>query len=777
MGLLKKSLMSASVAVLLAGNVYAGEAYTITTTSLDEAIKQLSEASKMPYIVDGTILQGKQANPISEVETLEEAFKRLLEGTGLEAIIQNDTIVIRRDPSQVSTLEGISISRKVASVPTENTNLYTTKSTNTATKLNLSLRETPQSVAVLTSQKLEDIGATSYQDVLDSVTGITLNRWDERLNSSARGFDLDYYKIDGLPTYSTWNDRDMDLSMYDRIEVVRGANGLTTGYGNPAMSINLVRKRANSKELTGSVSLSGGSWDAYGLSTDISSGINESGSVRGRIVAKHEDGKSFMDRYERENNLFYGVIDADLGDSTYLSGGFSYQKLERDGVRWGGLPAFYSDGTRTNFSRSLTVSEDWTYWNTEEKSVFMDLEQILYNNITLNAKYSYSVIDVDTALLYFAGAVNKSDGSGLQYMDWEAQTQNKQHNFDMHVNVPFELAGLTQEVIAGVSYNIDKTTKYDARYPNGYYTPLANFYNYKLTLPTPSGADVPYTVKPEEIEQKAVYLAGNFSLMEDVKLITGARVSSWKYSSEDVAKETRKFDNELTPYVGLVYDVDQHHSVYASYTSIFNPQNKKNASGNYLDPVIGNNYEVGIKGEYFDGLLSTSLSLFRIKQDNVAQDDPSGALVPGTTTVASIEASGVTSKGFEFDVIGQVTDNFSLDFGIANFKAEDAQGEAYNTKASRTTANLFAKYQINALVFGAGLNYKSKYYTGSGATKITQDAYTLASLMVAYAIDKNMKLQLNVNNLFDKKYYEGIGNNSMVYGAPRNATLTFKYTF
>ncbi|AFL69281.1 TonB-dependent siderophore receptor [Sulfurospirillum barnesii] len=776
MNLLKKSLLSSAVALLMSTHMYADEIiYSLQSQPLKDAIERISKQSKTPYIVKGALLEGKQSREIKEVKGTKNALNKLLENSGLEAVIEDGAIIIQ-EKKDVSTLNAISISAS-QDATTEGTGLYTTKSTNTATKLSLSMRETPQSVTVLTQQKLEDIGVTSYQDVLGSITGITLNRWDERINSSARGFDLDYYKIDGLPIYSTWNDRDIDLSMYDRIEVVRGANGLTTGYGNPAMSINMVRKRANSKEPTGSVVVSGGSWDAYSATTDISSGINESGSVRGRLIAKHEDEKSFMDGYTRENNLFYGVIDADVGDFTYISGGFSYQKLERDGIRWGGLPAFYTDGTRTHFSRSLTVSEDWTYWNTEEKSVFMDLEHVLYKDITLNARYLYSEIDTDTALLYFAGAVNKSTGGGLRYMDWEGQTKKKQHTFDVNVNIPFELAGLAQEIITGVSYNIDKTTKYDARYPNGYYTPLGNFYNYTLNLPAPSGTDVPYTLKPEEIEQKAVYLAGNFSLMEDLKLITGARVSSWEYSSDDTTKETRKFDNELTPYVGLVYDLDQHHSVYASYTNIFNPQDKKNASGSYLDPIVGNNYEVGIKGEYFGGLLNTSFSLFKIKQDNVAQDDPLGVFVPGTTTVASVEASGVTSKGFEFDVIGQITDNFSLDFGVANFKAEDADGETYNTKASRTTANLFAKYEFNALTLGGGLNYKSKYYTGSGATKITQDAYTLASLMVAYAIDKNMKLQLNVNNLFDKKYYEGIGNNSMVYGAPRNATLSFKYTF
>lgn len=657
----------------------------------------------------------------------------------------------------------------------EGSKSYTIDSMRTSTKLDLAIRETPQSVSVFTSQKIQDLGITSYADMLGYVTGVTLNRWDERLNSSARGFDIDYYKVDGMPTYTSYNDRDIDLAMYDRVEVVRGANGLTTGAGNPGISINLVRKRANSKEFTGKVSAEVGSWNSYSTSADISSGLNESGSIRGRVVIKHESADSYMDSYEKENNLFYAVIDADLSDTTYLSTGVSYQKSDKSGIRWGGLPSFDSNGNRVDFDSSKTVSEDWTYWNTETKSFFANLEQILYKDVSLNLGYSFDQIATDTALLYFAGAVDTSDGSGLSAMDWEGEEEKQEHNFDINVNIPFEVKDLSQEIVIGSTYNLSKQTKYDARYPNGYYDSVPNFYDYDLSLPTPSGTDIPYSVEPEQIEQKAIYIAGNFSLAQDLKLIAGTRLSSWEYSSDDSTKDTRKFENELTPYLGLVYDLDENHSIYTSYTSIFNPQDEQDQNSNYLDPIEGKSYETGIKGEYFDGALNASLSVFRIEQDGVAELDGKQISNPGQDAYRS--ADGVVSKGFEIDLAGQITDRLSLDFGIANFKAEDASGAKFNTKASRTTANLFAKYLIDGFTLGGGLQYKSEYYTGSGATQITQDAYTIANAMLGYKLNKNTNLQLNVNNIFDKEYYDGIGNNSMVYGDPRNFTFNLKYSF
>ena len=665
----------------------------------------------------------------------------------------------------------------ISTETTLNQDTYTVESMNTSTKLDLSLRETPQSVTVLTQQKLEDLGITSYDEMLSYVTGITLNRWDERLNSSARGFVVDYYKVDGIPTYTEYNDREIDLSIFERVEVVRGANGLTTGEGNPALGINLVRKRAHSKELQGNVTAQIGSWNSYSVGTDVGSALNDSGSLRGRVVLKHEDADSFMDGYEKQSNLVYAVLDADVSDSTYLSVGASYQKIEKDGVRWGGLPAFYSDGSRTDFDRSKTVSDDWTYWDNEIKTIFANLEQTLYKDISLNVAYTYDQLRTDTALLYFKGQVNKADGSGLQYMDWQASQQSSEHNLDVNVNFPFEINGLAQEIMVGSSYSRSKQDFYNGRYPGGYYTALGNFFSYDLSLPAASGSDVLYVVKPEVTEQKAAYVAGKFSLHEDLKLITGARMSYWKYTSEDSTKDTRKFNGELTPYVGLVYDLDENHSIYTSYTSIFKTQDKQNVAGDYLDPIVGNSYEAGIKGEYFDGKLMTSLSVFRIEQDNVAEQDGTNKVSTNPSKDAYVAAEGVTSQGFEFDISGQVTDNFSVDFGVANFEAKDAAGAQFNTKASRTTSNLFAKYKIEDFVVGGGLQYKSKFYTGTGSSKITQDAYTLANVMFGYNIDKQTKLQLNVSNLFDKKYYDGIGDNSMVYGEPRKAMISLKYTF
>ncbi len=689
----------------------------------------------------------------------------------IQALANETKEDLTKDSKSLGTVEIVSSNNS------EDTNSYTIDSMNTSTKLNLSIKDTPQLVSVVTKQKLEDLGLTSYHELMSHITGVSLNKTDERMFPTSRGFAIDYYQIDGVPTYtiSDYVADDLDLAIYDRIEIVKGANGLMTGAGNPSISMNFVRKRANSKEFKADTNLSFGSWNKYNAQIDVSTPLSNDGNIRGRFVFKHEEADTFMDRYKKENDILYGVVDMDLTDTTYLSLGASYQNLDRSGIRWGGLPAFYSDGTRTDFDRSKTVTSDWTNWDLQTKNFFIDLKQELLNDISLNVSYSHKRINSNSSLMYFYGTVDKDTGLGEGAVYRQVgNNSKKENNIDTYLSIPFSTSNLEHEIIIGAMYNKDTLrgggSKRDYE-STGFSNPLINFNYPNITAPdfTLNSRVSNYT------QQTASYLVGKFSLMEQLKLITGARLTNWKYDSADNEGD-REFKNEVTPYIGLVYELNPNHSLYSSYTSIFKPQDKQEENGDYLDPIVGKSYEAGLKGEYFDGKLNASFSVFRIEQDNVAEVIE-GKFVKDSEDFAYRAAEGVTSKGFEIDIAGKITDNLSLDFGVANFEAKEANGDKYNTQSSRTTANLFVKYNFNNLRAGGGLNYKSKYYTGTGDSKITQDAFTIVNAMAGYKINKNIDLQLNINNVFDKKYYVGIGANSMVYGTPRNATLTLKYTF
>jgi outer membrane receptor for ferric coprogen and ferric-rhodotorulic acid len=225
-------------------------------------------------------------------------------------------------------LQATEIGATQMSSTTEDTQSYTTGPMQTATKLSLTMRETPQAVTVITRQRMDDQNMTSVNDVVRGTPGLFLSEASGpgRQTYKARGFDIDNIMYDGLPSsYSPFTLAvQPNLAMFDRVEIVRGATGLVTGAGNPSAAINMVRKRPTADQrvtLTGAA----GSWDDYRGEVDASSPLNDSGTLRGRVVTSYQGADSFRDKEENDHGLFYAIGEADLSDSTTATLGFSRQ--------------------------------------------------------------------------------------------------------------------------------------------------------------------------------------------------------------------------------------------------------------------------------------------------------------------------------------------------------------------------------------------------------------------------------------------------------------------
>ena len=189
----------------------------------------------------------------------------------------------------------------------DTTGTYNVGRTRSATPLDMSLRDTPQSVTVITQQRIQDQFLQNVTDVINNVAGVSVNQYEtHRGGFTSRGFDIDNLQIDGVPTtwQQQWSGGETlsSLATYDRVEVVRGSTGLMTGAGNPSASINLVRKRATSKVLTGSADVSVGSWsDRRGL-VDVSTPLTKSGNVRARVVGEIHKADSYVNSLKTDDN-------------------------------------------------------------------------------------------------------------------------------------------------------------------------------------------------------------------------------------------------------------------------------------------------------------------------------------------------------------------------------------------------------------------------------------------------------------------------------------------
>lgn len=667
---------------------------------------------------------------------------------------------------------------------------YSVRRTSAGTRFDLAPREIPQSLSIISHQRIEDQNLDDIIDVLANTTGVTSTQSDsERTEFYARGFYIDAYQFDGLPTQMVQNwsygDSGLDLALYDRVEVVRGATGLLSGAGNPSASVNLIRKHADSAELAGSVSVNVGSWGRTRTTVDVGSALNASGTVRGRVIGSYLDTDGQMDRYNQRKTLGYAVIDADLTPDTQLSVGYDYQQKRANGATWGGFPMLYSDGSRTGYDESFNASPDWTYWDTTSKRAFATLQHAFSNGWKFKVGATHDETKADDKLFYPAyndwttGESNfdRTTGAGISPSAGFYNTERKVTGVDGYIDGPFQLFGREHQLMAGLSYNRREYANYgdyQVGGPSQTWDPFASYLNWTGKIGEPNWN--PLALASEgTITQKAGYAAARLSLADPLKLIIGARYTDWKSEGEGADRAHKV----TTPYAGLVFDINGTYSTYASYTEIFQPQTLKDRNGGYLDPVDGKSYEVGVKGAWFDNRLNASLAVFRIEQDNVGQ--ATGEPVLGSQNEFAYRAArGTVSRGFEFEVNGELAPGWNATFGASRYVAKDINDADINTNLPQTALKLFTSYtpqSLQALTVGGGANWQNRiYYPVPAYGRIEQSGYALVSAFVRYRISPEFSVQANLNNLLDKKYYSQITGYG-AYGDGRNGSLTFTWAF
>ncbi len=701
------------------------------------------------------------------------------------------------EPLTLAPLSVTESQSAVDSAVTEDTQSYTTPAARTATPLSMSLRETPQSVGVVTRQRIDDQKLQTINDVVNNATGISMNRYEtDRGQINARGFQLNSLMVDGVPTIyeQPWSSGEIfsSLAMYDRVEVVRGANGLMTGAGDPSASLNMVRKRASSRELKGSLDISAGSWDTYGTLGDLSMALNEAGTVRARLVGELNDGNSWIDKKGSRRETFYGTLDVDLTPDTTLWFGASRQENDSDSPSWGGLPIWYSNGVEADWSRSKSISADWSKWDTSYESYFANLEHRFANDWRARLGYTYGKREGDSYLVYPNGFPNPETGQlelpgnkapFAGYSGGSYKTRSTQDDYYLQVDGPVQLFGRSHDLAFGYSYS-----KQDFTAQTRGYLPIGNFDFNSVGGSVPEPAWQPLSrYGDSDTLQAGAYAAMRLNPADDLKVILGARDSRYRKNSDDIytAPSTVDAGHELTPYAGVIYDLTENLSAYASYTEIFLPQSVRGIGGQQLEPIVGESYETGLKAEFLDGRLNASAAVFQIKQNNLGQN--TGAFIPGTANEYAYDSADVTSKGFEVEVSGELAPDWNASLGYTQFDVEDANGDAANTLYPTKLLRTFTTYRLpgmfNRLTLGGGVNWQDTVYTYAAnpadePEKFEQGAYALVNLMARYDITDNLSAQLNVDNLTDEKYFDIFdAYGAMTYGAPRSVTASAKYHF
>ncbi|MFJ2484139.1 TonB-dependent siderophore receptor [Pseudomonas sp. NPDC087598] len=703
---------------------------------------------------------------------------------------------------QTLQLGATNISAQGLGATTEDTRSYTTGTMSSATGLPLSIRETPQSVTVITRQQMDDRGVQSVGDALRNTPGISTQKYDsDRTEFSARGLAITNFQYDGINipydgVYGENPNNGDDAASIDRIEIIKGATGLMTGSGDPSATVNLIRKKPT-KEFKASISGTVGSWDAYRTVGDISGSLTDSGNVRGRFVGAYSDQNSYLDHYSQRKDLFYGILEADLSDDTLLTFGIDKSSTTPRGSSWTGNPVYFADGGRTDFPRHFNSAADWSRRDFDNITYFASLEQALANDWKFKVSLDQKTTDHDTRLASASGGnPNRATGEGmfLYWGRWEGH--RVQNTADVNVSGPFTLGGREHELIAGVMTAHSRQT--GSTYDTSAFSQVpGSIYDWNGDLPK---QDFPKNGKYERTQsQNGVYLATRLHPTDDLSVILGSRLSTFKYNEDyrynpgaglDDTHASYKEHGVVTPYAGVIYDLDDTYSLYASYTSIYQPQTYKDSSGSTLAPVEGDSYEAGLKAAYFDGRLNASLAFFRIEQDGVAESIGTNAV---TNEGIYKAIDGATTKGVELELAGELSEGWNVSAGYTYARTRDADeqriyGYPLSTTKPEHVVRTFTTYRLPGMLdkvtVGGGVSWQSAFYgkiysaPAGDYTRIKQGGYTLVDLMSRYQYNEHLSFTVNANNVFDKRYLTGLGNfDTTFYGEPRNLMLTTKWDF
>jgi len=768
----------------------------IEAQPLEDALQAFARQTGIQIVFVSLITNGLRASPVGGQYSLTAGLDALLAGSGLTYRVLNPlTIAISRGNPQTAR-QPLSAQSSPGPMQMEEVVVRGTAEQLVATRTQTPLRQIPQTVSIISHEQIEQQNDTDLTDALSRAPGVSvarLNSLDRDLY--VRGFRVTSVHIDGgapLPFMSGIAIRQPgtpDLSEFDHIEVLRGADGLFGGNGNPGATVSLVRKRPQATPAL-SVDVSAGSWNNYRAEFDATGPLGLDGALSGRVGGDYIDRDYFYRTAFLKRRKIFGMLEYQIAAATTLTLGGSYQS-DRALPFASGLP-FKLDGSDSRLPRATSLTTDWSYYRAHTYQSWMQLHQRFGSGWSARLNLLADEGSVDTLTMQFQNSVNAATGVllGAPFAQGSLTPETPSRlSFDGILTGTFDVFGRRTEMAFGADYTRVSTDSSLAIY-TGFQPSIENVHHFDPSLYPDPRRTAPSTaaMSAGTAIQKGAFVSLKLQLTDAWSVVGGTRISNdhthYHVSSQLGTQHSSSGDPSIvTPYGAVLYNLNEQYSLYMSYADIFQSNGlAAQPDGTSLGAQHGTDAEAGIKAGWREGALNGTLVGYKIDQYGA----PLSVSVPGVHTGLCCYTRGINkSSGLDAELSGAAGPGWLIGAGYTyntNRAAELLNREPGDVALSSfVPKHLFNAWTskrlagaLNRWTVGGSLHLQSSDWSSNGGTyRITQGGYTVVDARLGYQVDSHWHVAFRVNNLFDRVYYEtvGLATQNNWYGEPRNLLL------
>ncbi|MCF5225592.1 TonB-dependent siderophore receptor [Pseudomonas syringae] len=666
---------------------------------------------------------------------------------------------------------------QVSAAASEASEGYNAKSTSTASKSDVPIKEEAQSVNVVTPQTIADYNVRSLDDAMKFVSGVSQGNTLGNTKDSVikRGFgtnDDGSILRDGVRSVVSKNFG----ATTERVEVLKGPASLLYGAMEPGGVINVISKQpqyVQSNTLSGSAYSEGGG----SFSVDTTGPLGDSGLAY-RLVAERQS-EDYWRNYGVDQHTLIAPSLSWTGERASLTLAYEYNDyispFDRGTVFTGGHPADISYDKRLDEKWSNTVGISETATARFEYQLSDDWKTRLTYGWN-NDRYSLSIAQPST--LSSSGVLRRQANGGhydyeTRYASWDFIGKQ-------------DILGQQHDLLIGAEQ--EDSDKYRGKtYRNTAQNGFNIFSPAYGSLAEPSVVSAANSNLSNQLTSSSLYLKDNWHLNDRWILVLGGRYQHYDQYIKQGLGASRvtnldKNDDVFLPMAGLVFKVTEDLSLYGNYSRSFVPNDDVNDDGTTFDPEEGRSYEVGAKYALAPEL-NFNLAVFDIEKKNV--------VTPTGVTGVSEAAGKVGSQGIELDVTGRIAERWDMigTYAYTHTEVLDDPNNKGNrlSQAPKHTASLYLTHHLQIPSdlgewhAGGGARYVGER-AGDDANTFYMSSYTVADAFLRWDVPMagyKTRLQLNVDNLFDKQYYpSSTGSQLQVnVGEPRTARLSASVTF